>query len=201
MVQSAESVVTPERFAKGMTYAEYLASIERNQKRFDENYAGTEIAAADAAAFKALMARPDGPAKMMVIGEDWCPDVFRGMPVFAKLAEATGIEMRVFKRDDNKDIIGEFLKDGEHESIPVTVFYTKDHRYIAHFIERPALAYDEMRTALAPMYARMRKPDATPEEKEAMKQEYIAFQNGPIWSNWRQETVRECIRLIEAKVS
>ena len=114
---------------------------------------------------------------------------------------ATGIEMRVFKRDENKDIIGEFLKDGEHESIPVAVFYTKDHRYIAHFIERPQLAYDEMRTVLAPMYARMRKPDATPEEREAMKQEYIAFQNGPIWSNWRRETVRECIRLLEAKVS
>jgi len=201
MVQSAESVVTPERYAAGITYAEYLASIERNQKRFEENYAGTEIAAADAAAFKALMARPGGPAKMMVIGEDWCPDVFRGMPVFAKLAEATGIEMRVFKRDENKDIIGEFLKDGEHESIPVAVFYTKDHRYIAHFIERPALANEEMRTVLVPMYARLRKPDATPDEKEAMKQEYIAFQNGPIWSNWRQETVRECIRLIEAKVS
>ncbi len=201
MVQSAESVVTPERYAKGMTYAEYLASIERNQKRFEENYAGTEIAAADAAAFKALMAKPGGPAKMMVIGEDWCPDVFRGMPVFAKLAEATGIEMRVFKRDENKDIIGEFLKDGEHESIPVAVFYTKDHRYIAHFVERPALANEEMRTVLAPMYARTRKPDPTPAEKEAMKQEYIAFQNGPIWSNWRQETVRECIRSIEAKVS
>jgi hypothetical protein len=50
------------------------------------------------------------------------------------------------------------------------------------------------------MYARLRKPDATPEEKEAMKQEYIAFQNGPVWSNWRQETVRECIRVLEAKI-
>jgi len=197
---SAESVVTPERYAKGMTYAEYFALIERNQKRFEENYAGTQIAAADIAAFKALMAKPNGPAKMMVIGEDWCPDVFRGMPVFAKLAEATGIDMRVFKRDDNKDIIGEFLKDGEHESIPVTVFYTKDHHYIGHFMERPELAYEEMRTLLVPMYQRMRKADPTPEEKEAIKQEYIAFQNGPVWANWRDETVRECIRLIEAKV-
>jgi thiol-disulfide isomerase/thioredoxin len=201
MVQSAESVVTAERYSKGTTYAEYLASIERNQKRFEENYAATEIAPEDIAAFKALMAKPDGPAKMMVIGEDWCPDVFRGMPVFARLAEATGIDMRVFKRDENKDIIAEFLKDGEYESIPVTVFYTRDHRYIAHFNERPQLANEEMKTLLAPMYARLRKPDATPEEKEAMKQEYIAFQNGPVWSNWRQETVRECIRLIEAKLS
>ena len=197
---SAESVVTQERYAKGMTYAEYLASIERNQKRFEENYAGTQIAAADIAAFKALMAKPNGPAEMMVIGEDWCPDVFRGMPVFAKLAEATGIDMRVFKRDENKDIIGEFLKDGEHESIPVAVFYTKDHHYIAHFVERPVLANEEMRTILVPMYQRLRKADPNAEEKEAIKQEYIAFQNGPVWSNWRHETIRECIRFLRESV-
>jgi thiol-disulfide isomerase/thioredoxin len=116
MVQSAESVVTPERYSQGMTYGEYVASIERNQKRFEENYAGTEIAPADVAAFKALMAKPNGPAKMMVIGEDWCPDVFRGMPVFAKLAEATGIDMRVFKRDGTRT--SSAIPQGrEHESI------------------------------------------------------------------------------------
>ena len=200
MVQQKESVVTPERYAKGQTYAEFLRSIERNQKRFDENYDGTAIAPADAAALKALMAKPNGPAKLMVVGEDWCPDVFRGLPVFARIAEATGIELRVFKRDENKDIIAEFLKDGEHESIPVAVFYTKDMDHIAHFNERPALAYREMRELLGPMYARMRKPDMTAEEKEAAKQENIAFQNGPVWANWRQETVREVIRMLEAKV-
>ena len=44
MVQQKESVVTPERFAQGMTYDEYLAVIERNQKRFEENYDGTTVA-------------------------------------------------------------------------------------------------------------------------------------------------------------
>ena len=33
MVQQKESVVTPERYAKGQTYAEYTNSIERNQQR------------------------------------------------------------------------------------------------------------------------------------------------------------------------
>jgi hypothetical protein len=40
----------------------------------------------------------------------------------------------------------------------------------------------------------------TDEERAAARQEYIDFQNGPVWSNWRQETVRECIRTIEAKL-
>jgi hypothetical protein len=200
VVQQKETAVTPERFAQGMTYEQYIGSIERNQARFQENYDGTSVPAEDAEAFKALMQKPGGPAKMLVLGEDWCPDVFRGMPVFARLAEATGIEMRVFPRDQHKDIMSEFLAGGEFESIPVAVFYTKDMDYIAHWIERPALANEQMHT-LAPMYARLRKPDKTPEEAEAAKQEYIDFQNGPMWGGWRQETIKEVVRLLQERVS
>jgi hypothetical protein len=96
--------------------------------------------------------------------------------------------------------MAEFLNGGEFESIPVAVFYTKDMEYIGHFIERPAMANQQMHE-LAPMYARMRKPDKTPEEAEAAKKEYIAFQNGPIWGGWRQETIKEVIRLLEERTS
>ena len=200
MVQQKQSVVTPERFAQGLTYAEYLDVIEKNRARFEENYAGTEVSVDDAAALRELAAKPNGPAKILVIGEDWCPDVFRGLPVFARMAEAAGLELRVFPRDKNKDIMAEFLHGGEFESIPVAVFYTKDLEYIAHFSERPALANEEIRTLLGPMYQRLRKPDMTPEERAAARAENIAFQNGPIWANWRQETIRECIALLRQRV-
>lgn len=200
MVRQKESVVTPGRFASGLSYAEYVANVERNQQRFQENYDETAIAPEHVAAFKALMAKPGGPAKLLVIGEDWCPDVFRGMPVFARLAEATGLELRIFKRDENKDIIAEFLNSGEFESIPVAVFYTKDLDEIWHFVERPKLANEEMRTVLRPMYERFRKPNMTDEERAAARAENIAFQHGPIWANWRQETVRECLAALQAKL-
>jgi thiol-disulfide isomerase/thioredoxin len=199
MVQKT-SAVTPERYSKGVPYAEFIAAIDRNQSRFQENYDGTQIAAEDIAALKALMAKPNGPAKMLVLGEAWCPDVFRGAPVFARIAEATGMETRFFFRDQNKDIMAEFLNNGEHESIPVAVFYTKDLDYIAHWIERPALANKQTREDLAPMYERFRKPDPTPEERAQIKEEYVAFQNGPIWAGWRQETVREVIALLREKL-
>jgi hypothetical protein len=198
VVQQKESVVTPERFKQGMTYEQYVSSIERNQKRFEENYAGTEVSASDAAKLKELMARPRGPAKILVLGEDWCPDVFRGMPVLKRMAEASGMEMRVFPRDQHKDIMAEFLNGGEFESIPVAVFYTKDHDYILHWIERPAKANAEMRD-LAPMYARLRKPDMTEEERAAARQEYIDFQNGPVWGGWRQDTIHELIEQLDEK--
>jgi thiol-disulfide isomerase/thioredoxin len=200
MVQSAKSVVTAERFAQGLTYRQFIDQLDRNQARFQENYDGTTVSPEDAAALKALVAKPNGPAKMVVIGESWCPDVFRGAPVMERIAEASGIEARYFFRDQNKDMMAEFLKDGEYESIPVAVFYTKDMDYIAHWIERPELAYREIKEKLGPMYAKLRKPDMTDEEREEAKRENIAFQNGPIWGNWRQESIREIIALLSAKV-
>lgn len=200
MVQQKQSVVTPERYAQGYAFTAYLEIIEKNRERFEENYAGTTVSPADAAALRELAAKPNGPSKILVIGEDWCPDVVRGMPVFARMAEAAGLELRIFPRDKNKDIMAEFLKNGEFESIPVGVFYTRDLAYICHFIERPALANEEMRTLLAPMYERLRKPDMTPEERAAARAENVAFQHGPVWANWRQETIRECIAMLRERV-
>jgi thiol-disulfide isomerase/thioredoxin len=201
MVQSTKSVVTPERFEQGLSYQQFIDQLDRNQTRFQENYDGAAVSSEDAAALRELIAKPGGPAKLLVIGEGWCPDVFRGAPVLERIAEASGMRSRYFFRDQNKDIIAEFLKDGEYESIPVAVFYTKDHQYIAHWIERPALANREMHEKLGPMYARLRKPDMTDAEREEAKRENIAFQNGPMWANWRQESIREIIALLQAKVA
>ena len=138
------SVVTPQRFSEGFNYPDYMDQIKVNKARFEGYYSDTQISDADTAAFRELVQKPNGPAKMMVIGEDWCGDVIRGMPVLARIAEAAGMEMSIFPRDQHHDIMNEFLKNGEWMSIPVAVFYTKDHNYICHWIERPAVAEREM---------------------------------------------------------
>ena len=187
MAQHKDSVVTPERFAQGLTYEQWVAAIDRNQERFQENYEATELSEEDVRAFRELVALPSGPARCLALGEPWCPDVFRGLPVMARIAEACSMELRVFFRDQNKDIMAEFLKQGEHESIPVFVFYTRDHRYLCHWIERPALADEEMHLMQRIFQDRPRE--------EALA-EYLAFQKGPVWAGWRTETVREIRELL-----
>ena len=191
MTQAAESVVTPERFASGVTYEQYTGQIERNQDRFQMNYEGTTVSEEDAAALRALVAKPNGPAKLLVLGEDWCPDVYRGLPVLAKIAEAAGMELRVFPRDQHLDIMNEFLKDGEYQSIPTAVFYTNDHQYIMHWIERPQQANDEMHL-MRKLYEGRTREEAAPDVR--------AFQEGPVWAGWRDATVKEIRELLEEKV-
>lgn len=196
MTQQKESVVTPGRFAQGLTYEQWVQAVDRNQARFQENYDGTQLSDDDARAFQELVARPDGLAKCLALAEAWCPDVFRGLPVMARIAEAGGIELRTFFRDQNKDIMAEFLNQGEHESIPTFVFYTRDHRYIAHWIERPALANEQM-PELAKLTAPLRNTDTSQEERQKLIQAYIDFQHGPTWAGWRDATVREIRALLE----
>jgi thiol-disulfide isomerase/thioredoxin len=192
MTQSAQSVVTPQRFAAGLAYQDYIAGIKVNQDRFQANYEGTTVSEEDAAALRALAAKANGPAKVLVLGEDWCPDVYRGLPVLQRIAEAAGIELRVFPRDENLDIMNEFLKDGEHQSIPTAVFYTKDHDYILHWIERPEKANAEM-PEMRKLYEGRTREEAAPD--------VAIFQQGPIWAGWRDATVAEIRRKLEETVS
>lgn len=192
------SVVTPERFAAGLTYAQWMAAIDRNQARFEENYAGTQVSDDDARALRELAARTGGPARCLSIGEAWCPDVFRGLPVMARVAEAAGMELRCFFRDQNKDIMAEFLNKGEHESIPTFVFYTKDQRYIAHWIERPALAQEQM-PELRKLTEPLRNPDLAQEERQKYIEAYVQFQQGPIWGGWRDASIKEIRELLEQR--
>ena len=182
MTQPRENVVTAQRFAAGLTYQEYRERIQRNQAKFDYNYDETRLTDDDARAFRELASRPDGPARVLALGEDWCPDVFRGLPVMARIAEAAGMELRVFSRDQNIDIMNEFLHEGKHQSIPVFVFYTRNQRYLAHWTERPTLANEQMHLVNA-IFQGKTAEEALPE--------YDRFQQGEVWANWRQETVRE----------
>jgi hypothetical protein len=189
MVQK-ESVVTPERFKSGLTWRQYLDHIKRNREKFEFNYRETRLSEDDVAAFSSLVEREDGPAKVLALGEDWCPDVFRGLPVMARITEAAGMELRIFPRDDNLDIMNEFLAGGEHQSIPTLVFYTRDHRYIAHWIERPAKANAELHQVAELIQG---------VEREVARERYNEFQKGPVWASWRDATVAELRALLQEK--
>ena len=138
------SVVTPERFSDGFDYLAYMNEIKVNKARFEGFYESSALSEEDAKAFRELASRESGPKKMLVLGEDWCGDVVRGLGVLARICEAADMDMRIFPRDSHHDIMNEFLKEGQWMSIPVAVFYTGNHDYICHWIERPAIAEREM---------------------------------------------------------
>src|SRR2546428_12460762 len=51
---------------------------------------------AQAAAVRWLAAQPNGPAKILMIAEEWSSDCRRDLPLLARVAEAGGGGLRVF---------------------------------------------------------------------------------------------------------
>jgi hypothetical protein len=191
-----QSVVTPERYQQGISWKQWMEQIDRNQDKFQENYDGANPDFGDVGKIKALMQKPHGPAKVLALGEAWCPDVFRGLPTIARLCEATGLDLKIFFRDQNLDIMNEFLNKGEFQSIPTLVFYTREHEYLGHWIEKSQKQRDETHL-MAEITAKMRNPDLTPEERQNYMDEYVAFQRGPVWASWRDAQVKEIRELLE----
>jgi thiol-disulfide isomerase/thioredoxin len=232
---STPSVVTPERFASGMTFAQYLAFIgspenlaregTRGEPRRDWTphlrawYEASRLSDAQAAAVRWLAAQPGGPAKVLVISEEWSSDCRRDVPMLARLAEAGGLELRIVTRDgkrfgqsqrpslaetpdSNADIMAEFLnvKNGQTwQSIPVAVFYTKDLAYLYHYVEYPAIYHKDR---LVNEHIRAARPGETPARtRERGDREFTALQQSPFFRIWACAGVDEILSALHERLT
>ncbi|MDG1990827.1 MAG: thioredoxin family protein [Dehalococcoidia bacterium] len=182
------SVVTKERFNQGIaSFNEWLEKIDNRQKQFKMHYDEYTPEKNDLQELQAIVSEFN--IKALLLGESWCPDVWRGLPVLAKLAEETGMEVKYFLKDENQDIMSEFLKDGEFESIPTIIFYDKNLNYLFHWIERPQQANEEMAFMRDKFLSNV--PAEGEEKDEAMKayRREIATKA----EEWRHLTLKEIV--------
>jgi hypothetical protein len=238
----AQSVVTPERFAKGMTFDEYLKYVgsqenlareafggyfpdggsfsaprKDNSAIFRDRYAKARLSDDQTAAIKWLAAQPNGPAKILVISEDWSSDCRRDVPVLARLAEAGGLELRIFNRDGKKilgtrkpdpaatpdanhDLMLEFMNKkngGEWASVPVAVFYTKDFRELHRHIEYPAI-YNKDR--IRGHQQASRSGETAEQTKDRGMREFVALQASPFFDVWASATIAEILSALHEKL-
>lgn len=198
------SGVTPERFAQGLRYADFLAQATVNRDKFELYYNDSALTADDLLFFRKAAALPNGPGRILALAEAWCGDVYRELPTIARIAEATGADLRVFLRDQNPDIMDEFLSnDGKSRAIPVFVFYTKDTRYIARFTERSAGAHAELAAIIDEVKRQLNLPAAAtfatvPEaERQGFLREVIK-RITPRFPDWRKESIKEMREILSS---
>jgi hypothetical protein len=226
------TVVTPERFASGMTFDEYVEYIgtPENLKResatpaprrdysafFREAFERAELTPHQAEAMRWLVAQPGGPAKLLVVSEDWSSDCRRDVPMLARLAAETGLEMRIFRRDgqkfsesnspslaeapdSNADIMAEFLnhKNGNTwQSIPLAVFYTAELDYLYHYTEYPAI-YEKDR--IVPKIRAARPGESESETAARGARDFQALQESPFFRIWACAGIDEMISALHRR--
>ncbi len=189
----SQSVVTASRFDQGLSFQQFLDQATVNRDKFELYYRDSPLTDEDLSFFKKAAAAPRGPAKILAIGEDWCGDVYRELPIVARLADACGIELRIFIRDKNPDVMDEFLSNnGKSRAIPVFVFYTDDLQYIGRFVERPASAQAEIDALLEEVKARVRLPKtATFSDLQAPEKKEVIARILPRFEAWQKDSIRE----------
>ncbi|MDY0395066.1 thioredoxin family protein [Virgibacillus halophilus] len=63
---------------------------------------------------------------MIAITEDWCGDAMMNTPILMRIAEAAGMEIRMILRDQNLELMDQYLTNGTARSIPIFIFIDKN---------------------------------------------------------------------------
>ena len=229
--------MTPEHFAKGMTFDDYVKFIGSPQNlaregfdvrrfalckpRLDwsgylrDRHAAARLSEEQAAAIKWLASQPGGPAKVAVIAEDWSSDCRRDLPYLARLAEAGGLDLRIFLRDGdtmhrqglpepgsspNADLVREYAneKNGQKfATVPVAVFFDRDFAELYRYIEYPAIYHkDRVLAAL-----RRGKPGESEEQTKARGgREIGTLLESPFFDVWARAGVAEIISALHERL-
>jgi len=125
---------------------------------------------------KQAMKAIDEPQIWMVITEPWCGDSAFLLPVVAEAAEASDqVTLRILHRDENLDIMDQYLTDGSR-SIPKLVVFDADGEEVFQWGPRPSEAADR--------YAEIREQDLP---KEQQIQQLIEYYEDGGWQEVDEE--------------
>ena len=226
-------MITAERFAQGMTFAEYVAytgtpeNLAREAgwwlgpQRQDFSgllrawYERVRLSPAQMDAMRWLATEPGGPTRLLVISEEWSSDCRRDVPMLARLAEAGGLELRIFTRDGarvakgaradpreqpNADIVNEFLNEQNgqtFQSVPVAAFFTADMRCLYRYIEVPAIYHKER------LFTAMQAPHPGETREQAWERflrDWKALQQGPFFLLWASAAADEILAALHERL-
>ena len=186
------------RWDKGITYDEFKAAMTRNQERFAENESRVALDPETVRTFKSL----PKPLRVLVLAEDWCGDVVANLPILGRLdKEVPTLDLRIFYRDQNLDLMERWLNQGKFQSIPVFVIFDENFRELGHWIERPASVTDRRAAERKKIFAahpEFGSPDAPvdqlPEdvrirlqaELQKMREGMVSFANAEVQRELRE---------------
>ena len=224
-------MVTPERFAQGMTFDHYVkfvgtpenlkreGSFNMPRKDYSEflrkAFDSARLTDAQREGWQWIVSQPNGPAKVLVISEEWSSDCRRDVPMIARLAAEGGLDMRIFPRDGhtisslavpdpkespNADIMAEFLRkrDGQtFQSIPIAAFFTKDFQHLYTYMEFPQI-YRKDRVVGA-----IRAPKLGESKEDNAKRglsDFFAFQQTPFFRLYADAAVDEIIAMLHERL-
>ncbi|WP_245628153.1 thioredoxin family protein [Shouchella shacheensis] len=124
-----------EWFQQGLTKQAYAEQMNVNQEELFKIYNDLTI---DEATHQALTELQGKGIQVVVLTADWCGDAMVNVPILMKFADLALIEVRYLNRDENLELMDQYLTNGRARSIPIFVFMNKDGKEIGKWGPRAA---------------------------------------------------------------
>ncbi|MGE6259862.1 thioredoxin family protein [Heyndrickxia sporothermodurans] len=139
-----------EWFEKGIPAKEFIDSMQVHKENLQSIYDRFQVSEEDQAFFNEVKEKE---LRAIVITEDWCGDAMMNTPILLKIAEAANIEVRMILRDQNLELMDQYLTNDTARSIPIFIFIDKNGEEKAKWGPRAAKVQDyvmELRSVLPP---------------------------------------------------
>ena len=106
-------------FEKGLTTEEYISGMKVKKDEMISIYNQFHLNAEE----KEQIQKVKGKGwKAIVLTEDWCGDAMLNIPILQNIAEEANIDIRYVLRDQNLELMDQYLTNGTARSIPIFIF-------------------------------------------------------------------------------
>ncbi|MDF9763380.1 hypothetical protein OKW24_005153 [Peribacillus simplex] len=112
-----------EWFEKGIPAKEFISSMKVHKENLQSIQERFSITEADQVFLSELKSKE---LRAIVITEDWCGDAMMNIPILLNISEAANIETRMVLRDQNLELIDQYLTNGTARSIPIFIFIDRN---------------------------------------------------------------------------
>ncbi|WP_066319539.1 thioredoxin family protein [Bacillus sp. FJAT-29814] len=115
-------------FEKGLTVEDYINAMTRNKEEMVLIYEKFSLTEEDRNRLEPLKSKG---LRAIVLTEDWCGDALLNNPILMRIAEAAGIQIRMVLRDQNLELMDQYLTNGTSRAIPIFIFIDQEGNEVA----------------------------------------------------------------------
>ncbi|MFD2760717.1 thioredoxin family protein [Lentibacillus juripiscarius] len=114
-------------FAKGMDTDTYIESMQENKENLLHIY-DHFTPPENEQLFQSLA---EHNLRVIILTEDWCGDAMLNIPILIRIAEKAGMPVKFLPRDENLELMDQYLTNGTSRSIPKFIFINSNGNEVA----------------------------------------------------------------------
>lgn len=174
-------------YEKGLTPAAYMDTLDKHQEGFHKIYESFSVPTDATWTHNNL--------RVVVLAEPWCGHCMLNIPILLRLAEKADIDVRFLLRDENLELMDQYLTNGKSRTIPIMIFIDESGKEVAKW--GPLAHYTK--EFMAPLREKLPEKEAADYDeqfKEMIQYTSKAFSEDEKLWNGVYDSISETIRSI-----